>query len=74
MTRDDITRMARESGFVGFDGENKTLCRFAALVAAAAMKRERQWMTEVLGKFSIPSETLIFIRETIKARGENENT
>ena len=35
MTRDDITRMAREAGFVGFDGENKCLREFAALVAAA---------------------------------------
>lgn len=35
MNRDDITRMAREAGFVGFDGENGFLRRFAALVAAA---------------------------------------
>jgi hypothetical protein len=35
MTRDDITRMARKAGFVGFDGDNGSLRRFAALVAAA---------------------------------------
>ena len=35
MTREDITRMARKAGFVGFDGENKCLREFAALVAAA---------------------------------------
>jgi len=35
MTKDDITRMAREAGFVGFDGDNGSLRRFAALVAAA---------------------------------------
>jgi hypothetical protein len=35
MTRDDITRIAREAGFVGFDGDNGSLRRFAALVAAA---------------------------------------
>ena len=35
MNREDITRMAREAGFVGFDGENKCLRQFAALVAAA---------------------------------------
>ena len=35
MTKDDITRMAREAGFVGFDGENKCLREFAALVVAA---------------------------------------
>ena len=32
MTRDEITRMAREAGFVGFDGDNSSLRRFAALV------------------------------------------
>lgn len=35
VNRDDITRMARESGFVGFDGDNGSLRLFAALVAAA---------------------------------------
>jgi hypothetical protein len=40
MTREDITRMAREAGFVGFDGDNGGLRRFAALVAAA----KRQWV------------------------------
>lgn len=35
MTRDDITRMAQEAGFVGMDGEHGALRRFAALVAAA---------------------------------------
>lgn len=39
MNRDDITRMAREAGFVGFDGENGSLRRFAALVAAAERER-----------------------------------
>lgn len=44
MTRDDITRMAREAGFVGFDGENKRLREFAALVAAAKQEQiARQW-------------------------------
>ena len=35
MTREEITRMAQEAGFVGFDGENKCLREFAALVAAS---------------------------------------
>jgi len=35
MNREEITRMAQEAGFVGFDGENKCLREFAALVAAA---------------------------------------
>ncbi len=34
MAREDITRMAREAGFVGFDGENGSLRRFATLVRA----------------------------------------
>ncbi len=34
MAREDITRMAREAGFVGFDGENGSLRRFAAIVRA----------------------------------------
>ena len=45
MTREDITRMAREAGFVGFDGENKCLREFAALVAAAEREKLlRLWM------------------------------
>ena len=35
MTRDEITRMAREAGFVGMDAQHGALRRFAALVAAA---------------------------------------
>ena len=35
MTRDDITSMAREAGFVGMDGDHGALRRFAVLVAAA---------------------------------------
>lgn len=43
MTREDITRMAREAGFVGFDGENKCLRQFAALVAAAEREKVARW-------------------------------
>lgn len=35
MTKEDITRLAREAGFVGMDGEHGALRRFAELVAAA---------------------------------------
>jgi hypothetical protein len=35
MTIDDITRMAKDAGFCGFDGKNKCLREFANLVAAA---------------------------------------
>ena len=41
MNREDITRMAREAGFVGMDGDHGALRRFAALVAAA--ERNRTW-------------------------------
>ena len=37
--KEDIIRMAREAGFVGFDGSNKMLRKFAALVAAEKEKR-----------------------------------
>ena len=35
MTRDEITSIAREVGFVGMDAQHGALRRFAALVAAA---------------------------------------
>jgi hypothetical protein len=44
MAREDISRMAREAGFVGFDGENGSLRRFAALVRAD--ERNRTWTQE----------------------------
>jgi hypothetical protein len=34
MNIDEITHIARKAGFVGFDGKNKTLAKFAKLVAA----------------------------------------
>jgi hypothetical protein len=46
MTKDDITRIAREAGFVGFDGDNGSLRRFAALVAAAERNKVAQWMID----------------------------
>ena len=46
MTREDITRMAREAGFVGFDGDNGSLRRFAALVADAERKALMQLFTD----------------------------
>ena len=40
MTKDEITRMAKEAGFCGFDGDNKCLREFAALVIAAERQRK----------------------------------
>jgi hypothetical protein len=39
MTIDDITRMAKDAGFCGFDGENKCLREFANLVADAEREK-----------------------------------
>lgn len=49
MTQDEITRMAQEAGFVGFDGKNKTLAKFAALVAA----HEREECAKVCAEDSV---------------------
>jgi hypothetical protein len=49
MTRDDITRMAREAGFVGFDGDTVSLRRFAALVAAAEREAVLITVDELMG-------------------------
>jgi hypothetical protein len=62
MNRDDITRMAREAGFVGFDGDNGSLRRFAALVAAA----ER----EACAQIAFNAKTYIEAAAAIRSRGE----
>lgn len=43
MTKDEISQLARTAGFVGIDGGNGCLRRFAELVAAAELRR----LTEV---------------------------
>jgi hypothetical protein len=65
MTRDEITRMAREAGFVGMDGLHKGLCRFAALVAAA----EREACAKIVDVYDYArfSEECA---KAIRARGE----
>jgi hypothetical protein len=79
MNREDITRMAREAGFVGFDGSNAMLCKFAALVAAA----EREACVQIIEEYQIPVgnspagelacewtyDALKEIRDDIRARG-----
>ena len=62
MDRDEITRMAQEAGFVGFDGDNGSLRRFAALVAAA----ER----EACAKVAFNAKTYIEAAAAIRARGQ----
>lgn len=73
MTREDITRMARAAGFVGFDGENKCLRQFADLIAAAERKvimdslqkqadlatdaLDRRWALEMIAAVAARSNT-----------------
>lgn len=77
MTREEITRMAQEAGFVGFDGENKCLREFAALVAAASASVEREACCsgEVLNAANIngnehPHQVIEKYRAAIRARGQ----
>jgi len=68
MNREQLTRMAREAGFVGFDGSNKMLRKFAALVAAAARKEENEAcakVCEAADKSTHPAD----LADAIRARG-----
>jgi hypothetical protein len=70
MTREEITRMAREAGFVGFDGDNGSLRRFAALVAAAEREACAQAArTAMLGADWVLTERVL---KAIRKRGEKE--
>jgi len=62
MTKDDITRMAQEAGFVGFDGDTKCLREFANIVAAA----ER----EACAVIAFNAKTYLEAAEAIRARGQ----
>ena len=76
MNRDDVTRMAREAGFVGMGGEHGALRRFAALVAAA----EREACAKVLDEMADdmvremePSTAVAYVRSkaaVIRAKGD----
>jgi hypothetical protein len=65
MTKDDITSMARKAGFVGFDGENKCLREFAALVAAA----QREEIAKMVEDWDSDSADPRDIAAAIRARG-----
>lgn len=71
MNREDITRMAREAGFVGMDGEHGALRRFAALVASA----EREACAKLCEDEDVASTddaigVQLCIAESIRARGQ----
>jgi hypothetical protein len=67
MTRDDITRIAREAGFVGFDGDNGSLRRFAGLIAAA----EREAVCRIVTGLCISDNNAEEINRAIRARGQD---
>ena len=67
MNRDDVTRMAREAGFVGMDGEHGALRRFAALVASA----EREACAKVCETHApTTTPTYVSYAAAIRARGK----
>jgi len=67
MTKDDITRMAKEAGFCGFDGDNKCLREFANLVAVA----EREACAKVAESYEPRCDTCPSgVANAIRARGQ----
>lgn len=81
MTRDEITRMALEAGFVGMDGLHKGLCRFAALVAAAEREacakvcEDHSWEADIdwwidATKKAVSVKSALECAAAIRARGE----
>lgn len=81
MTRDEITSIAREAGFVGMDGLHKGLCRFAALVAAAEREacakvcEDHSWEADIdwwidATKKAVSVKSALECAAAIRARGE----
>ena len=72
MTRDEITSIAREAGFVGMDGSHGALGRFAALVAAAEREACAKVCQQVVdgGQYDGWQQYAAACRDEIRARGE----
>ena len=73
MTRDEITSIAREAGFVGMDGSHGALGRFAALVAAAEREACAKVCQQVVdgGQYDGWQQyAAAACRDEIRARGE----
>ena len=51
MNKDDVTRWAREAGFVGMDGEHGALRRLAQAAYAAGAAAEREACAKVCEEF-----------------------
>ena len=71
MTREDITRLAQEAGFVGMDGDHGALRRFAALVASA----ERPWvgLTDEEIQYCVELKNPEAIAEEVEAKLREKN-
>jgi len=70
MTRDEITRMAQEAGFVGMDGSHGALGRFAALVAAAEREACAKTVEDESCGGSAFNSAAKYMAKAIRARGE----
>lgn len=71
MTKEDITRLAQEAGFVGMDGDHGALRRFADLVASAAQAKEREACAKLCGDLHLDGDNDNGLAaDLIRARGE----
>ena len=72
MNKDDITRMAREAGFVGMDGDHGALRRFAALVAAAEREACAKVVDDSQDGITFIGDRHVTVAAAIRARGNSE--
>jgi len=73
MTREDITRLAQEAGFVGMDGDHGALRRFAALVASAEREACANAMAYLVMTPTLTHGALVKLSDVvnaIRARGK----
>jgi len=73
MTREDITRLAQEAGFVGMDGDHGALRRFAALVASAEREACANAMAYLVMTPTLTHGALVKLSDVvnaIRARGQ----
>lgn len=73
MTREDITRLAQEAGFVGMDGDHGALRRFAALVASAERESCANAMAYLVMTPTLTHGALVKLSDVvnaIRARGQ----
>jgi len=73
MDRNEITRIAREAGFVGMDGDYGTLRRFANLVAAAEREACAKVCDDHINGTPEWNSAANNCAATIRARGNHAN-